>query len=150
MIEFEEVLVPVDFSPASKRALAVALELLSGEQPVIILQHVIDRGLIEFAVEQGFGEEAVVRQRMRAGADERLATMIAAADGGATIQPMVSEGTPFYEILKVAHELAVDAVVIGMKGIGQDPESVFFGSTAERVVRGCIRPVIVLPAADDG
>jgi nucleotide-binding universal stress UspA family protein len=146
MFELEEVLVPVDFSAASERALAVALELVTGESSVIILQHVIDQSLVRITAEQGFGDEASVRRRLRERAEDRLAMLAATAGGNANVQPLVSEGTPFYEILKVAHELAVDAVVIGKKGIGQDPESVFFGSTAERVVRGCSRPVLVLPA----
>ena len=46
---FNTILVPVDFSVISKCAFQQAIELLSGDSPVIILLHVIDSSLVEFA-----------------------------------------------------------------------------------------------------
>lgn len=148
MLELEEILVPVDFSPASRAAFEQALGMAAGEQPVVILQHVVDRGLASVIAAQGYGDEDAVLARMHEHARAALEALAAMAGGDVEVQPMVSEGTPFYEILRAADDLAVDAVVIGRKAVGGDPESVFFGSTAERVVRGCNRMVIVLPAEE--
>lgn len=151
MLELEELLVPVDFSAASKAAFERALEMAGGEQPAVILQHVVDRSLAEVIAGQGYDDVESVLGRMHEKASDELAKLaeqVATTKPGVEVQPLVSEGIPFYEILRVADELAVDAVVIGKKGASGDPESVFFGSTAERVVRACNRTVIVLPAEE--
>ena len=72
--------------------------------------------------------------------------MAAMADSAASVEivRMVTEGTPFYEIARHADELAVDAVVIAKTGQRDAREGLFFGSTAEKVVRACREPVIVL------
>ena len=78
-----------------------------------------------------------------AGAEDEMAAM---ADSAASVEivRMVTEGTPFYEIARHADELAVDAVVIAKTGQRDAREGLFFGSTAEKVVRACREPVIVL------
>jgi nucleotide-binding universal stress UspA family protein len=49
MYEFNGLLVPVDFSAAARAAFDHALELASGADAMIILLHVMDTSLIEFA-----------------------------------------------------------------------------------------------------
>ena len=147
VFELEEILVPVDFSPDSEGILRAAVALATGERPVVVLQHVIDPSLAKLVASQGYADEASALAQLRSHAEAQLAALARVAGDSVDVQTIVSEGAPFYEILSVAHDLAVDAVVIGKKGIGKRPEAVFFGSTAERVVRGCNRPVIVLPAA---
>jgi nucleotide-binding universal stress UspA family protein len=122
-----------------------AVALATGDRPVIVLQHVIDPSLGKLVAAQGYADEASAHSRLRGHAEAELALLAKAVGDDVDVQTIVSEGSPFYEILRVAHDLAVDAVVISKKGVGRDPEAVFFGSTAERVVRGCNRPVIVLP-----
>lgn len=148
MLELEEILVPVDFSPGSEAWLKAAVSLATGDRPVVILQHVVDAAVCAQIAAQGYADEASASELMRSRAEAQLEALARTVGDGIDVQTIVSEGTPFYEILRVAHDLAVDAVVIGKKGIGSHPEAVFFGSTAERVVRGCNRPVIVLPATD--
>jgi nucleotide-binding universal stress UspA family protein len=62
---------------------------------------------------------------------------------------MVVVGLPFQEIAVVARDLAVDLVVMGGYGrSGRGPiEKVFFGSTAEKVVRLLPCPVLCVPLA---
>ena len=47
MFELNEVLVPVDFSIASRETFARALAMVDGESPAVILLHVIDPVLVE-------------------------------------------------------------------------------------------------------
>jgi nucleotide-binding universal stress UspA family protein len=63
------------------------------------------------------------------------------------VDSMVAVGLPFQEIAVVARDLAVDLVVMGGYGRGgRGPiEEVFFGSTAEKVVRLLPCPVLCLP-----
>lgn len=147
MHDLEEILVPVDFSETSRSTFARALTMVSGERPVIVLQHVIDRAFASQVAAQGYDGEDAVLGRMRRRAEAELAALAGLAGAGVQVEVLVSEGTPFYEIMRVAHDLAVDAIVIGKHGMREHPESAFFGSTAERIVRGSNRPVIVLPGA---
>ena len=143
MFELNEVLVPVDFSIASRETFARALAMVDGESPAVILLHVIDPVLVE-AISSVTGEPAAaVVGRLRARAEDEMAAM---ADSAASVEivRMVTEGTPFYEIARHADELAVDAVVIAKTGQRDAREGLFFGSTAEKVVRACREPVIVL------
>jgi nucleotide-binding universal stress UspA family protein len=62
---------------------------------------------------------------------------------------MVAIGVPFQEIAVVARDLWVDLVVMGGYGRGGrgSIEEVFFGSTAEKVVRLLPCPVLCVPLA---
>ncbi|MEP7216255.1 MAG: universal stress protein [Anaerolineaceae bacterium] len=146
MFELNEVLVPVDFSDASRSAFARALTLVSGEAPAIILQHVIDPSFAELAEAYGLGSGAELLSRMRERARRELEAMAASAGTNVQVTPVISEGVPFYEIVRGAEEFDVDAVIIERTGVEHHAEALFFGSTAERVARACARPVIVLPA----
>jgi nucleotide-binding universal stress UspA family protein len=61
------------------------------------------------------------------------------------VDTLISEGLPFLEILRKADDFAVDAIVLGKIGTRGPVEKLLFGSTAEKVLRGSRRPVIVLP-----
>lgn len=148
MLDLNEVLVPLDLSDDSETALRRTLPMLTGDQPVMILLHVIEPKLVRFGVESGLGNESEVIEQMRSRAVRRLDDLIGVVDGKADITPVICEGTPFYEIAHKAEEFDVDAVVLSKRPPQADAESLFFGSTAERVVRACRRIVIVLPAGE--
>ncbi|MBI5947524.1 MAG: universal stress protein [Chloroflexi bacterium] len=145
MFDLNEVLVPVDFSDASRAAFARALTLVGGDAPAIVLQHVIDPSFADLAEAYGLGARGEILVRMRERAASELEEMAASAAMPVQVTPVVSEGIPFYEIVSRAEEFDVDAVIIGRSGMQNRAEALFFGSTAERVVRACTRPVIVLP-----
>ena len=75
MFELNSLLVPVDFSAASRPAFERALELASGENPSVILLHVIDITVAEQMVhaELGAKEDIVASLRKRA---ERVAAYV--------------------------------------------------------------------------
>jgi nucleotide-binding universal stress UspA family protein len=70
--------------------------------------------------------------------------------GKMEVESMVALGVPFQEIAVVARDLAVDLVVMGGYGRGgRGPiEEVFFGSTAEKVVRLLPCPVLCVPLTE--
>lgn len=147
-IQFESLLVPVDFSPVSQAAFDRALALAGGDHPVLILLHVLDPSLVEFAAAHGWGSKDEITQKMRERAEQELQTYKEAAGSRAEIDVIVSAGVPFLEILHKAEDFAVDAIVIGKIGTRGAIEKLLFGSTAEKVLRGSRRPVIVLPLED--
>jgi glycine betaine transporter len=147
MYEFNGLLVPVDFSAAARAAFDRALELASGEDAMVILLHVMDTSLIEFAtVNQLAAAREEVVDAMRARAELALADYRAPADAPVEVMTILVEGVPFLEIIKKAEEFGVDAIVMGKFGTSGKLEPYLFGTTAERVVRGSTRPVFVLPA----
>ena len=66
---------------------------------------------------------------------------------GNEVDTLIATGMPFQEIAVLARDLVVDLVVVGgygRKGRGKI-EEVFFGSTAEKVVRLLPCPVLCIP-----
>lgn len=61
------------------------------------------------------------------------------------VQLMVSEGVPYIEINRKAVEKNVDMIIIGSCGNTGGMSQIFFGSTAEKVLRFITRPVLCIP-----
>jgi nucleotide-binding universal stress UspA family protein len=151
---FQKILVPTDFSPCSNEAFRVALKIARTVRADVLLLHVIDTGAV--AAFNRLGLLAVpsdaVKQRRRMRHQARLKTrQLLASQGaeGVAIKRIVVEGAPFVEISKLARQEKVDLVVLGSYGgRSESMEKVFFGSTAEKVVRtaGCAVLTVPLPA----
>ncbi len=144
--DFNTLLVPVDFSDNSKVAFTQAIGLIYGGNPVIVLLHVIDSSLPEFAEAHDLGTRDDVSHRMRERAELLLEEYTSACPDGIEIDPIVCEGRPFMEILQKADDFAVDAIVMSKVGRRGKVEELLFGSTAEKVLRGSTKPVLVLPS----
>ena len=147
-IDFNTLLVPVDFSDNSKAAFAQAIGLVSGDNPVVILLHVLDPSLPEFAQEHGLGTHEEITHRMRHRAEGLLREYAEACPTGIEVDPIISEGRAFLEILQKADDFAVDAIVMSKIGRRGKVEELLFGSTAEKVLRGSTKPVLILPASE--
>ncbi|NIL98421.1 MAG: universal stress protein [Planctomycetales bacterium] len=145
MMEFDTVLVPVDFSEASEQAYDRALELVTGSNPLVVLLHVLDPGLADFSQLHGFGSAEETMRIMRQNAENKLLDYQQRKPSGVDVQTLLCEGVPFLEIVKKADELQVHAIVMGKVGTRGQVERMLFGSTAERVIRASTRPVLVLP-----
>jgi nucleotide-binding universal stress UspA family protein len=144
--ELNALLVPLDFSPFSEAVFDQAVQLLMGEKRLVFALHVVDPSLAEFAAVHGLGSRDEVLKLMRARAQGELARFQSRAPKGVDVQVILSEGVPFIEIIRKAADFQVGAVVMGKHGAHGTIEKLLFGSTAERVLRGSTRPVIVIPA----
>ena len=136
------ILVPIDFSPGSLRALDAALALRPAEGEVTVL-HVIDTDLARRIDSLGLGAYADVVARMRARAEEECGWLTKEKAAGCEL--MVVEGVPFVEILKIAVDLAVDLIALGVRGNSAPLTELLFGGTAERVLRTAQCPVLCVP-----
>ena len=145
MFEFNTLLVPTDFSAMSRATFEQALRLATGDDATVIVLHVLDSSLAEFVAKHELASRDNVIRQMRARAEQKMSEYTSRAGAPVTIKAMISDGIPFLEIIDKARELLVDAVVIGKVGGRGALEKLLFGSTAEKVIRGCSRPVIVLP-----
>jgi nucleotide-binding universal stress UspA family protein len=145
-IPLNSILVPLDFSPASLAAVEWALNLVAGTDPTVMLVHVIDSSLVHTMEEHGFGTREEVARRLRLDAEQKLEEMKAGSVESPKIITLICEGVPFLEIIQKANDFAVDAVVMSKIGQRRQFETLLFGSTAEKVARGCRQPIIVLPS----
>jgi len=145
MFELNTLLVPVDLSATSRGVFERALELVHGDDAALILLYVIDHSLVEFAAGLDVESREAIVAKMRERAEATLAELKQAAADRVEVQVLVSEGVPFVEILRKAEDFDVDAILMGRFGSHGPLEKLLFGTTAERVMRGSTRAVIVIP-----
>jgi nucleotide-binding universal stress UspA family protein len=68
---------------------------------------------------------------------------------GEAIEELICEGIPFIEINKQALQKDVDMIIIGNRGASGDMRTIFFGSSAEKVLRFMKRPVLCVSVEED-
>ena len=147
---FKKILVPVDFSACSEEAFRVALSLARVFQAEILLLHVVDTKSLTTLNMLGLArpsEEAGQKKRLRHQARLNARRLLSFEEAkGLQIQRLLAEGSPFVEIARTARTEKVHLVVMGSYG-GQigNVEKIFFGSTAEKVVRTAGCPVLTVP-----
>jgi universal stress protein A len=130
-------LVPIDFSPDSMRALALARELATRFRAELLLLHVVDQTALAAAPELTLANPAFAKvlneQWRRAGA--RTARLGAALQRrGQRCRTMVKRGAPWQVIVDTAARGAADLIVMGTHG-RSGLAHLLIGSVAERVVR---------------
>ena len=149
MFELNTLLVPVDLSATSRGVFEHALELVRGDDAALILMHVLDHDLADFAAGLGFESRDQIIEKMRGRAEAELTELKNLAGDRVEVDTIISEGIPFVEILRKAEDFEVDAILMGRFGSRGPLEKLLFGTTAERVMRGALRAVIVIPVETD-
>jgi nucleotide-binding universal stress UspA family protein len=141
-----DILVPVDFSPTSINAVRTATAIAAPDGDLTLL-HVIDERFINDAVAAGLGVSDEITGRLRERAEMDFTSMLdELVTGEVTVERMIVVGTPFVEIVKIARDLDLPMIVMGVRGRSTTPpEDVLFGSTAEKVLRGARVPVLCVP-----
>ena len=145
MLKSPDILVPIDFSPCSINALKVAVGMAQPEGDLTLL-HVIDEEFIQAAVAAGMGTTDDLRGRLKEQAEGSFENVLEGIDTGQIdIEKMIVVGLPFVEILKIARDLDLPMIVMGIRGQSTPAEELLFGSTAEKVLRGTRVPVLCVP-----
>ena len=146
MIKAPDILVPVDFSPTSLNAVRAATGIAEPDGDLTLL-HVIDENFVHDAVAVGLGTSEEITGRLRERAEIEFTTMLDGLETGeVSIERMIVVGVPFVEILKIARDLDLPMIVMGVRGRSSTPpEELLFGSTAEKVLRGARVPVLCVP-----
>ncbi|MBW1980067.1 MAG: universal stress protein [Deltaproteobacteria bacterium] len=140
------VLIGVDFSDSCRLALRRAMRLLPQQPERIVALHVIDSDFIEQCIRHRLGAENQIKRELFLNAKRDLQKFLQ-EEGmlGNGVQAIVTQGVPFVEINKQAIEHQVDMIIVGSCGKTGDMETIFFGSTAEKVLRFIARPVLCVP-----
>jgi universal stress protein A len=145
MLTSPEILVPMDFSACSVNALRVAVGMAAPEGDLTLL-HVIDEEFVERVVAAGMGSTEELRNRLKEMAESNFNSVLEGLDAGkVNIERMIVVGIPFVEILKIARDLDLPLIVMGITGQSMPAEELLFGSTAEKVLRGTRVPVLCVP-----
>ena len=144
------VLVAVDFSQCSAQALRKAKSIMGRKPDRIFILHVIDQNFVERCITEQIGAEGHIKKTLFLQAKKRLKEfLIAEVMEGYHIEELICEGIPFLEINKKAVETGADMVIMGNRGTSGDMQTIFFGSTAERVLRFMKRPVLCVSIEED-
>ena len=142
-MQCRHILVPLDFSTDSERALDYALELASIFQARLTLLHVMHIPvMVEVDLHAYLPKiETAARQQIEA-CQQRVQA------AGLTSDMVLVRGVPFQDIVETARDRQVDLIVMGTHGRTGLPHA-FLGSVAEKVVRLAPCPVLVTRQAAD-
>jgi nucleotide-binding universal stress UspA family protein len=140
-------LVPVDFTKSSLKALDYALSLAKRINAKITLLHVLDG-----VYGEGFVDSPVrLKERARAMADARFKLNLLAAsriDRRVPMECVVRHGNVEYEIFRFAEIGPVHLIVLGRKTRNALSRFVF-GSVTKDVIETAPCPVVVVPESPD-
>ena len=143
MLKVTKVVVPVDFSEHSERALAYAVDLAKSFRAAVHLVHVYP--VTAYAAPPLIPGPVVVgqfRDESQRVFDELIAR--AKREYSPDLTGTLCEGVPHVEILRCASDVGADMIVMGTHG-RTGFEHLLLGSVAERVVRGSTVPVLTVP-----
>ena len=139
-------LVAIDFSDCARNALNQAEILMAEKSASIIALHVIDHDFIIDCIRHELGDEAQIKKKLFLEAKAKLRDSIRQENmEDDRVQIMVSQGVPYIEINRKAVENDVDMIIIGSCGNTGGMSQIFFGSTAEKVLRFITHPVLCIP-----
>jgi len=138
----KQILVPIDFSDCSKKALQYALPLAKEHQAALTLLYVVPPAY--GAGEYGGIDYAQLEASMREGGERELAKLaVDEVRGEVTADTLVRIGSPAVNIIEVARSLPADLIVISTHG-RTGLKHVLLGSVAEHVVQRAPCPVFVV------
>ena len=139
------ILVPIDFSANATLALAEAVDLATTSGAALTVVYVMPQVIFhpDWAadVEETLDVSDVIEE-----AQQALATMTAPyRQTGLRITEKVLAGGPHVEIVRLAHQLGAELIVIGAHGT-TDRQPALIGSVAEKVVRDAPCAVLTVRA----
>ena len=130
------VLVGLDGSAESERALATTLRLLGQRCGMLVLAEVVHFEAAEFAS----GSDAGAASR-------RLTKLADSADVAGVVHTEVLAGAPGPSLREFAEQQDIDLLVVGRRGRGRSAR--LLGSVSAEVVKHSSVPVLIIEPADD-
>jgi universal stress protein A len=142
-LRVKSILVPLDFSPPSKKALDYAVTFARQFKAKLTLLHVVEPvAMRDFAASFPL---AIENDKLMAAAKSELegAVKVARVPRGIVEKTLVRFGRSFHEIADAARTLKMDLIIISTHGY-TGLKHALLGSTTERVVRHAPCPVLVV------
>jgi len=145
MKRFRRILHASDFSSASRRAFAQAIDLAKRDGARLTVVHVMAPPVPMVA--DGYVSPTVwadLERQVRGHAQKEIGKLIARArQAGVRATGMLLEGTPADRIVRAARRLKTDLIVMGTHG-RSGLAKIFLGSVAERVIAMARSPVLTV------
>jgi len=143
---FKKILYPTDFSAHSKQCIDYILRMQNCGVEEVVLLHVMDKRVVVYGSimsDSALDEEMLIKECTET-AEKKLNEMARIfQQAGIRTKTIARLGEPFAEILTVADEVDASLIVIGHRG-HSTAEKLLLGSTAEKVVRKCKRPILLV------
>ena len=139
VFQLKKILVPVDFSDCSKKALQYAIPFARQFGAELTLLHVIEPDVVLPAAEtlpQFIAESPEAAQRSLEDLRETVGADIPS-------KLIMRKGIPHIEILEMANEIGTDLVILSTHG-RTGLSHVLLGGTTEKVVRRAGCPVLIV------
>ncbi|MDG2126171.1 MAG: universal stress protein [Verrucomicrobiales bacterium] len=145
-MKLERIVVGIDFSEPSDRALVEAVRLAEADGAKVVAVNVLDQDLLE-----GFGEERrAVERELLEEAPGRLEAHLAEIVGdGHGIESEFVIGHPFRGVAEIVEGSDANVLVIGADGVGGGDEG-HVGAVATKFVRAAKSDVLLLRGSHRG
>jgi universal stress protein A len=140
-LKLNRILVPVDFSEPSRKALHYAVYFARQFNAEVLLLHVVE--LLPPPPYYLLADSSSLDIKLREEAVKRLSQWRKEIVSQAPAKATVRSGTAWQEIIRAADESNVDLIIMGTYG-RTGLAHFFLGSTAERVVREAPCPAMVV------
>ena len=147
-MSFQKILVPVDFSEHSAKALDAAIELAKAFGGKLTLRHcyqIQPAGVSPYGIVLPESFDRDIREAAARQLDEWRQKVAAA---GVEVDASLSAMFPSLAIAETASELGTDLIVMGTRGLS-GIKHVLLGSVAERTVRIAPCPVLTVKSGRD-
>jgi nucleotide-binding universal stress UspA family protein len=153
MIQIRNILIPVDFSENSQKAVEYGLFMARSHGAKVYMMHVISQRVVdaihELSIKGYKGDFVEIMRNVRQDREKEMRSLVASSMAdGLEIEFILKEGKPGTEIIDVAKEIKADLIVIGHQGrsaLG----GILLGSVAQYVVNHAPSPVLVVPYRKD-
>jgi nucleotide-binding universal stress UspA family protein len=146
-VTFRRVVCALDFSPASLQAVGFALDLTRQANGALTVLHAVEWLPEEEPRVHTHFNVPEYRQHLIDDARARIMELIGdESQTWCTIEPVVSAGRAYREILRVAKDRGADLIVMGTQGRGGIGLALA-GSATQQVVRGAPCPVLTVRGA---
>ena len=141
-IDLHKILVPIDFSDHSKKALQYAIPFAEQFEASIDLLYVVEPAV--YPADFSFGQIGMpnVENELRVKGEQELHELITnEVKERVPAQALVKVGLPFVEVISYAKDEGIDLIIVATHG-HTGVEHILFGSTAEKIVRKAPCPVL--------
>jgi len=144
METIQKILVPIDFSDYSKKALQYSIDFAKQFNAEIILVYVIEP--LMYPADLSMGQMVIPQSTVNLSEKSKIELELLAKNeigDQLNFDVIVKTGKPFIEIIETASETDSDLIIISTHG-HTGVEHLLFGSTSEKVVRKAPCPVLTL------
>jgi nucleotide-binding universal stress UspA family protein len=141
---YEKILYPTDFSEVAKKALPYIVGLKgAGTKEVIILYIIDERGIDTLRNSTAIDALVVEKEWEELALNQVSILEDELKEQGFIVKAHINKGIPFREILRVAEEENVSAIIMGSHG-KSDIVEMLLGSVTDAVIRKAQNPVLVI------